>query len=224
MRGHATAIPTTAPFVGLSEPLFTGQPVVVFGSGPLQDGLAGDSLAATLRSRVAAGANAGIRYADSIHRHASVLATTSYLFRTAPPAPPTPAPPTPTTHHPSLAKDDGEQRSLAMMQGVSVSALWLDTQCGPAEPAEDAMAAIGLSWGQLTAVSPRARSTVTVAATGIADCPLWVSTGVWLVCLAVVSGASSVVTYGITGQSRDHSGADTRALDALRRLGVEVRL
>lgn len=156
---------------------------------------------------VVIGANGGASIARNAGLRVDVLCTTSYLFR--------------------KGRSESEQCTVDSMRGLHVRALYLDVQCGymPGLDEFDIRA-------DMTNIVPQAcRRSVTESACGA---PYWVSTGVWAVCLAAVSGARSITVRGVSltqGHSnipdkidtvhRDHVDADAACL---RSITADLRL
>ena len=190
----------------LVEPICRGRRCIVVGSAP-------NLVMPTARiSDVVIGANGG---ASLARRPVDVLATTSYLFR-------------------ANGSTRAERETKELMRGLNVVSIWVDEKTGPATPAIDQLKELGCTWRHLYRVSPKARESVVVAATGQAHSH-WVSTGVWAACLAVVSGATSVIVVGVSlapghiGMSwdrapRHHADEDGITLYLLKAKGVEVSI
>jgi len=145
------------------------------------------------------GANAGARIAVDAGRKLDAIATTSYLLRDM-------------DARPSAAL------SLAAMRGLVAPVLWVDELCGPLGAADLDRRDVRYT-SHVRHLRTEARAAIVASATGSA---LWVSTGVFAACLAVVSGARHVTLTGInpdSGGTRDHVDADRTALAAMN---VEV--
>lgn len=156
-------------------------------------------------------ANGGAALALKAGFNIDVLATTSYLLR-------------------GMDPSASAALTLQSMRGIYARSLWVDTKCGP-------IGAVDLDrcdiryYDELRCVSPDLRSRIVRAA--IAS-DLWVSTGIFAACLAVVSGASRVSLHGVSlspghaGQPasvpsrRDHVDEDRAALRILFSRGVRV--
>jgi len=192
------------------EELFRGKQVAIFGSGDEPHWEKRDP-------DVIAGANGGAALAVDQFGRCDVLATTSHLFREG-----------------RSAEEDETVEELELLEPKSA---WIDAKCGPI--GDNWLHFIGDgpgAWAHL--VEPMLREQVVREAAPIfidvtahqdaqrrelSTTRPWVSTGVWLACLAVASGARSVTTVGITGESRDHAAADRAVLARLTELwGVEV--
>jgi hypothetical protein len=187
----------------LTEPLCKDRRCIVVGSAPgaLQE--LEDACQSELCSWLTLAANGGAGVAREAGLIVSVLLTTSYLFR-------------PRTTRQEVATIDA-------MRGTRCSSIWIDE--GHYCDIVPALAAVGVTYDQITRVDPSERHLVTTRATGS---PLRVSTGVWAACLAYVSGAASVRVVGVRPEShghhgmpwdaarRDHVRADTVALQAMR--------
>lgn len=114
-----------------------------------------------------------------------ILVTTSYLFR------------------------DGctsqEASTRKFMAGRSFASVWLDTKCGNGELASRVMQdRYNITWNEIRLVDEPSRMEISRSACGRA---FWVSSGVWAVCLAVVSLASVVRIVGVS-LSLGHYGED----------------
>lgn len=133
-------------------------------------------------------ANGAAKSIIDSNRSVDVLCTTSHLFRD------------------NLSTD--EMASIESLRNINVKSLWVDTKNGDTPPSMSTITA-----DNVYRVPPTLREHITSKVIGK---PLWISTGVWAVCLALYSGASKVTTVGITGKCRDHSLQDSEALDIIQ--------
>ena len=117
------------------------------------------------------GANGGARHAARQGRRVDILSTTSHLFR-----------PDGATR--------SEQYTRRQLVGMRFAATWVDERNGRFYPA-----GTGIFPGRIRRVSRRCRSWIVSRASGR---DLWVSTGVFAACLAIVSGATEIVLVGIS--------------------------
>jgi hypothetical protein len=159
------------------ERLCTGRRCLVVGSAP------GVVVPPYQGGDITLAANGGAGIVQAAGRVVHVLLTTSYLFR-----------PNPSRQ---------ELETIRSMRKLTVESVWVDTKTGPVSQAIQGLQLLGCTWEILHAVNPVDRHQVVEVATGA---PGWVSTGVWGVCLAVASGASEVLTAGITPHQVGHAG------------------
>jgi hypothetical protein len=131
------------------------------------------------RQEVILGANGAAAVVD-----ADVLVTTSYLFRDEP-----------------SSRESATRNSLAYRQFHSI---WLDTKCEPGFGAADLIASDGIGFTRLAALSNAERAKMVEHACGR---DLWVSTGVWAICIAAVSNAARINVTGVS-LSNGHYGED----------------
>jgi len=117
------------------------------------------------------GANGGAGLAGGV----DILCTTAHLFRPR--------------------RTDQENATLRLLTELNFRSVWIDTKNGPAAAVENGLYLRRSSWMRMYSVPPAARDEVVHHACGEA---LWVSTGVWALCLALASGAASVITAGIS--------------------------
>lgn len=145
-------------------------------------------------------ANGGARIALDLGLSVNVLATTTHLYRDG-----------------KVAKSERETRRR--IDGIQVGTLWVDTKSHPTALVK----VLGsIKHDEAYEVNDDGRSEIINAACGE---PLWVSTGVFLVCLATISGASDVIAAGISlvdghhkmpwDDRRDHVDEDRRAMELL---------
>ena len=131
---------------------------------------------------VVIGANGGAAVARQLGRMVDVLVTTSHLFR-----------------RDASASEWFTQQSLS---GLRVASMWVDIKNGPM------LSSFEVIGDRIQTVNPIQRSRIVRDACGS---DLWVSTGLFAICLALVSGALSVEIAGISlhaghaGQPRDRS-------------------
>lgn len=105
-----------------------------------------------------------------------ILVTTSHLFRDG-----------------CTNEEVSTRKSMA---GRSFTSVWLDTKCGNGELASRVMQdRYGIAWKEIRFVDEASRMEIVRASCGQA---LWVSSGVWAVCLAVVSLARIVRVVGVS--------------------------
>lgn len=105
-----------------------------------------------------------------------VLVTTSHLFRDG--------------------CTDLEISTRECMANRHFASVWLDIKCGNADVVSRAMRdRYGITWEKISFVDEISRIGVVHAACGKA---LWVSSGVWAVCFAIVSLASIVRVVGVS--------------------------
>lgn len=186
------------------EPLCKGRRCLVVGSAP------GVALPEPVAGELVMGANGGAAIARDAGRTVDVLLTTAHLFR---------ATPSPV-----------EAATIESLRGLEFRSVWVDTRNGPGLRAAWGLNAIGSRGDRLVQVSPGDRSSVVLGAIG-AD--IWVSTGVWAACLAMVSGALEVELAGVSlarghegmpddTAPRDHVVEDAQALYLLVERGVRV--
>ena len=105
------------------------------------------------------------------------------------------------------------------------SSVWLDTKCGNGELASRVMTdRYNITWDKIAFVDEASRMEIVRAACGQA---LWVSSGVWVACLAVVSLASMVRVVGVSLSVGHHGETDNSPRhhvnedrECLRRLSV----
>lgn len=121
-------------------------------------------------------ANGGAGLARRFARDPDVIVTTSHLFRDG-------------------DKPMSEQQTILQMNGVTCQHLWIDSKNGPAGEAASKCVTNGMAFRRMMDVHPAIRSQIVREATGGKD--LWVSSGVWAVCLCVASSAKSVHVTGI---------------------------
>jgi hypothetical protein len=188
------------------EPLCEGRDCVVVGSAP------GPSFSFHDPRTIVIGANGGASLARKYGMVPHVLVTTAHLFRES--------------------RSKQEQATYESLRGLCLHSVWVDEKNGPASTVSGKRFDLRLSYGRLRGVSPQDRADVVRRAVGESA---WVSTGVWAICLAVVSGAKTVATYGISlgvGHAgmpwdrapRDHVFEDEVTLRRLRRNGVRLPL
>lgn len=123
-------------------------------------------------------------------RNVDILCTTSHLFRDNP--------------------STDELGSIQSLQNVRAKSVWVDTKNGDIP---SSMSTVTDGASNVYRVPSILREHVTSKVVGK---PLWVSTGVWAMCLALYSGARKVTTVGITGNCRDHSLQDSEALHIIQ--------
>lgn len=134
-----------------------------------------------------------------------ILVTTSHLFRNG-----------------CTGSEMLTRKSIA---GRSFASVWLDTKCGNGELVSRVMQDIyGIAWNDIKFVDEASRMEVVRAACGKA---LWVSSGVWSVCLAAVSLARIVRVVGVSLSMGHHGESDSlprhhinEDRECLRRLSV----
>lgn len=115
-----------------------------------------------------------------------ILVTTSHLFRDG-----------------CTSQESSTRKSMA---GRSFTSVWLDTKCGNGELAERVMQdRYNITWSEIKFVDESGRMEVVRSACGQA---LWVSSGVWAVCLAVVSSARIVCVAGVSLSHGHYSRTD----------------
>jgi hypothetical protein len=119
---------------------------------------------------VTIGANGGASLVES-----DILCTTSHLFR--------------------RACSDRERKTRDGLSSRYFHSVWLDAKCPPGAGALNSMASDGICHSRAHVVMPEDRSELVTRACGKS---LWVSTGVWAICLAVVSDALVVTVTGIS--------------------------
>jgi hypothetical protein len=131
-----------------------------------------------------------------------ILCTTSYLFRE------------------SCSPE--ELRTAESLAGLHFDIICLDGKSAPVDKAIRALVQLGITWERIDIIYDKDRSAVVAESCGK---PLWVSTGVWAICLALVSRAASVRAVGIslgpghvTGDTlpRQHVEADRECLQRLK--------
>jgi hypothetical protein len=196
---------TGVPVNPLREAACVGRRCVVVGSAP------GVRLPAVEAGDMVMAANGGAGVAKRQNRPVHALLTTAHLFR--------------------AEATRQELATLEAMRGVTVGSLWVDEQSGPAAHIGAKCRVLGIGYDVLQPVEPAARARVCRVAIGVER---RISTGVWAACLALASGASSVVLCGISLDSghdgmpwdtspRDHVVEDGEALRFLLARGnVEV--
>jgi hypothetical protein len=144
---------------------------------------------------VVIGANGGASIARNLGFTVDILCTTSHLFRSN--------------------STEAEQATVNSMRGLRVRQLYMDTQCGYLNRLDDYDILADL----INTVPGGVRRTVVREACG-GD--LWVSTSVWAVCLALVSGAKSVTVRGVS--LTDRLDADAKCLYYLVERGAPLHL
>lgn len=111
------------------------------------------------------------------------------------------------------------RRSLIARQ---FSSIWMDTKGSTLEDALSALRRHNVAWTTFHNCEPSMRK---IIVRGVCGQDLWVSTGVFAVCLAVYSGAKTVRTNGISLQDghttgddlpRMHIGEDRQCLNLLQ--------
>jgi hypothetical protein len=163
------------------------------------------------RTECVCAANGGVVLAPVISdRVVDVLATTSYLFRPNP--------------------SEVDRHTLAQMSGREVDTLLVGTKDGPMQRVIDGCKQMYLKYNRVIEITPEIRARVVLGASGMplgdGVTPWRVSTGVFLACLAVVSGAARVVLSGVSlmpgyvylpgaAVHRDHVPADEQCLRAM---------
>ncbi len=151
------------------------------------------------------GVNGGAAIARDKGLQVDVLVTTSHLFRGGdlPPI---------------------EQWTIDTMSNLQVDHVWADTKNGPLGLVEEGCDEHNISYLDLFEVTPEQRSEVIMDAIGV---DLWISSGIWAVCLALSGGSASVKIAGISlinghhGAKNDmtprhHVLQDGQCLDILR--------
>ena len=182
----------------VGESLCKGKRCVVVGSGANaahQLLIALDQLSESLQPDmddvVFVGANGGGRIAHSIIHRCDVLCTTSHLFQ---------------------QRLKSETATVAQLNGLDVRNIWVDVKAGQM----DTSIADCVKWQNFQSVDVDYREKVVYGASKLHD--QWISTGVWAVCLALYSGATSCHIAGIELATRSdqlHVEADTRVLSAM---------
>lgn len=187
----------------IGEQLCSRRRCIVVGSAP------GVELPKREHHDIVIGANGGAAIARAAGREVDLLVTTAHLFNR------------------TTKVDEAIAQSL---EGLTVSSCWVDTKNGSLTQTRVRFMELELEAKAYVDVNSLIRNKVIYEAIGE---NLWVSTGVWAACLAVVSGASHVVLCGIsmhnghTGMNWDHGARhhkqeDASALRALGPLGVEM--
>ncbi len=180
----------------LVESQCKGNRCIVFGSAP--DMVIPGSIDS---SDIIMCANGGARIAVDLGLSINVLATTTYLYR-------------------GKGLRRSEQLTCQQMNGIKTNSLWVDNKVSPGRLMNVVRSVM---YDSINVIGDVERSQIIVAACGQ---DLRASTGVFLICLAIVSGANSVMTVGIslsdghynmpwdTGK-RDHIGEDSQAMGLL---------
>ena len=146
----------------------------------------------------------GANHAVSLEK-CDILVTTSYLFRD------------------DCTDIQTEKRKL--MMGLGFKRVYVDTKCGLLSSVLPCIRRHNITWDEMVTVNPDDRAQVVVSACGK---DLRVSTGVWAVCLAVISSPKSVTVTGVSledgyykmdsdAPSRDHVAEDRECLRGLLR-------
>ena len=137
------------------------------------------------------GANGGGRTAHDVVGRCDVLCTTSHLFK---------------------QQLVSEIDTVNALSGLEVKSIWVDEKAGQM----DSVIADCVNWtDKFHAVDNALRDNIVRSASGLTG---WISTGVWAVCLALHSGASSVHVCGVELAARAdqlHVDADSKVLHAM---------
>ncbi len=151
------------------------------------------------------GVNGGAAIARDKGLQVDVLVTTSHLFR-------------------DQIRSATEQWTIDNMSNLKVDHVWADTKNGPLELVVKGCEENNISYLDIFEVTPKDRSKIILDAIGV---DLWISSGIWAVCLALSSGSSSVKIAGISlinghhgaktdNAPRHHVTQDGQCLDILR--------
>lgn len=154
-------------------------------------------------------ANGGAAVARDTGRKVDVLVTTSHLF---------------------AATNRTDRTTLDMLKDLNVESMWVDTKNGSLTQMRVHAMAHNVEAKEYVDVNPFLRDKITTEAVGTS---MWVSTGIWAACLAVVSRASHVQLCGISMRNghrgmvwdsapRFHLKEDRECLRLLGPMGVEM--
>ncbi len=198
----------------LTEPACRGRKCLVVGSSPrVREDLIGHS---GVDRAVIIGVNGGGRIALDMIGRLDVLVTTSHLFQ---------------------GRLPHERETVDSIKGIYAGALWVDEKSGRFDAGMS-----GLTYGRITRIDRISRDWVVFRSSGFGSpvdrradgdsiAPLnWVSSGVWAICLAKLSGASDIKVAGISSQNghygiggshtRGHLDQDTRVM---AKMGYELQ-